>query len=1267
MGNKTRHTANLVSDNNLFVDIANDRVGIGSTQPTAKLNVAGIVSATEYYGSGANLTGIVQDLTGKANVTISDNPPGITTAHGDLWWESDTAKGHIYYNDGSSAQWVEFNPSGGGGGGALNNIVEDPTPQLGGNLDLFGKNINGTGDINITGDVTATSFVGDGSGLTGVVGSGSGIVVQHDGSNVGTAGTINFSTNLDVTPIFAGIVTVTASGGGGISTHDVRTNSLEVYTGVSTFVGYAATYAAHFKNNIFIDAGAYAMFGNSIDKFSIRNTAGKSQLISGQNGGNVEILSQQSGSFVKIGKHTGGANDIALFTVDAGVELFHNTDKKFETTSTGANVTGILTATSIVKSGGTSSQYLMADGSVSTGSGGSGITTANINADTLNVSGISTFSIDTSSKSVQFKNTGNTARLVINMEDSHSPRIQFISSDGDTASLYGDSNANVVLAAGNTLNLRANTNETVLQGDGNTTIFAHNVAVTTVNTGGVSITGVCTATSFSGNGSGLTNLPGISNVVEDTSPQLGGNLNVNGSDIISTGNGDIDFTPNGTGAVVFKGVSSNGGNGAGRFKLNCENNSHGITIQGPPHSAAANYTLTLPNNDGSTGQFLKTDGSGVLSFATVTIDLVTDPSPQLGGNLDVQSSEITTSTNNANIKLAPNGTGVVEVRGAGGSDGTLQLNCSAQSHGIKLKSPPHSAAASYTLTFPNSIVADKFLKSDSSGNLSFSSELTDLVVKSTHSNGAVNEALRITTTGSYSGSNSENSGPAISFGQFHGNYPSWTTAQIAGIRKGTNWNGALSVYTNTGSSETDLSEKVRVTSEGSVNIGGDFNQSAYKAQITGDLLLQKSYNAYKHPQLEIYNTYNGGWGGAIKFSGYMNSTKYQQAAIKVFGGSNLTDGSLAFETGDGTEKLRIKSDGNTLIPGTQTTSSETGKLDIYHTSPDSINSPHIRLWGAANNDARIEFGSPVNTGEGGYIMYNDSSEGLFLGSRMSGFSDVNICTGMNDGSPTSNVRLCVTAAGHTCFSGLTTNIDTRNPSGISIQSSDGITFRRTSSTGSRNWRLRPDDLSAWGSLEFSVAPTDGNSDIPDSASDVVLELKSNKDVKINNGNLILTNTKGISFYNYGSGTDVSSNTLDDYEEGTFTPSIDVSGTSGSLSVSYSAQVGRYVKVGRIVHFTIDIRLSSWSRGTGTGGIMVLGLPFAPADSNNYSRASGFCNLYNWNYTSDDGDIPTWAVYQDNGHPWVNINKHRKGNTSNDVSDPGSNSMLFFSGTYEAGA
>ena len=103
----------------------------------------------------------------------------------------------------------------------------------------------------------------------------------------------------------------------------------------------------------------------------------------------------------------------------------------------------------------------------------------------------------------------------------------------------------------------------------------------------------------------------MSNVVEDTTPQLGGNLDVNGKDIVSVSNGDIDLDPNGSGVVVFKGNSTKG---SGQFKLNCEQNSHGITIKGPAHSAAASYTLTLPTTDGSADEVLKTDGSGNLSW-----------------------------------------------------------------------------------------------------------------------------------------------------------------------------------------------------------------------------------------------------------------------------------------------------------------------------------------------------------------------------------------------------------------------------------------------------------------------------------------------------------------------------------------------------------------------------------------------------------------------------------------------------------------------------
>ena len=57
---------------------------------------------------------------------------------------------------------------------------------------------------------------------------------------------------------------------------------------------------------------------------------------------------------------------------------------------------------------------------------------------------------------------------------------------------------------------------------------------------------------------------------------------------------------------------------------------------------------------------------------------------------------------------------------AGQTDGYIQLNCEQNSHGIKLKSPPHSAGQSYTLTFPSTAPAtDKFIKTDNSGNLSF--------------------------------------------------------------------------------------------------------------------------------------------------------------------------------------------------------------------------------------------------------------------------------------------------------------------------------------------------------------------------------------------------------------------------------------------------------------------------------------------------------------------------------------------------------------------
>ena len=138
------------------------------------------------------------------------------------------------------------------------------------------------------------------------------------------------------------------------------------------------------------------------------------------------------------------------------------------------------------------------------------------------------------------------------------------------------------------------------------------------------------------NGSSWVSIaPGIANVVNDSSPQLGGNLDLNSKNIV--GSGGIPAA-NFTGTIADARLPStmagktlntatvnasaltalgDGSSADGKIILNCSQNSHGVKIQAPPHSAGQSYTLTLPSSI-SNGQFLKTDGSGNLSFAAVT-------------------------------------------------------------------------------------------------------------------------------------------------------------------------------------------------------------------------------------------------------------------------------------------------------------------------------------------------------------------------------------------------------------------------------------------------------------------------------------------------------------------------------------------------------------------------------------------------------------------------------------------------------------------------
>ena len=203
--------------------------------------------------------------------------------------------------------------------------------------------------------------------------------------------------------------------------------------------------------------------------------------------------------------------------------------------------------------------------------------------------------------------------------------------------------------------------ETAIKGNGSFTIVSRQKSneLQLLNSVGLSVAG---NTTLSGTLNGHT-IPGgagtialtsdigssgIASVAADTTPQLGGDLDVVTHGIVSTSNRNIAITPNGSGKVIIDGLSH-------------------------------------PVADGNAGQVLKTDGSGNLAFASVGSlagsgiqNVSDDSSPQLGGNLDVVTHSIV-STSNRDINLTPNGSGKVVVSSTGieFSDGSVQTAAGA--------------------------------------------------------------------------------------------------------------------------------------------------------------------------------------------------------------------------------------------------------------------------------------------------------------------------------------------------------------------------------------------------------------------------------------------------------------------------------------------------------------------------------------------------------------------------------------------------------------
>lgn len=121
--------------------------------------------------------------------------------------------------------------------------------------------------------------------------------------------------------------------------------------------------------------------------------------------------------------------------------------------------------------------------------------------------------------------------------------------------------------------------------------------------------------------------------------------------------GDVSFD----GEAIVRGDTTNG---SGKITLNCENNSHGVKIKGPAHSAGATYTLTLPDTAGTNGYALTTDGSGGLSWV--------DYLPKVGGTITGNLALNGDLTGIGNITR----TGNISLTGSLGVTGSVDLAAS---------------------------------------------------------------------------------------------------------------------------------------------------------------------------------------------------------------------------------------------------------------------------------------------------------------------------------------------------------------------------------------------------------------------------------------------------------------------------------------------------------------------------------------------------------------------------------------------------------------
>ena len=525
-------------------------VGTALTATSDGLNVTGIITATQFNGDGSGLTGVTAAGSG---VVVQEEGSSVGTAATINFIGSNVTAA---ISGGVASVTIT---------GGSSDVVSDTTPQLGGNLDLNSKDITGTGNISVTGGINATG-----------VSTFQNSVTFQSHASFGDSDKINFGNDQDLQIIHNGTSSFITNTAGGLYIRNETSNSLlslQADNGSGSLGDYVVcnstdqsvniksagsnrfavnTTGCLFSSDVTFTGDNYNVtWDKSADSLKFVDNA---KIVVGT-GDDLQIYHDGSNSYIQdagegalriqgsqVQIKGSNTNNAAIFKTSAEVELYYDNSLKLETKSDGVDITGELQCDSLDVDG-----VVNIDGSKVVYDSSNGLKLAD---------------------STQLRlGTGNDLRLY---HDSNNSYIQ----DAGTGNL---------LIQGSLVAIQNTSGETIakFEADGASTLNFDGSGKLVTTNHGVTITGVATATSFSGSGSSLTGLTGasagtygasnntpiitvdsngritgistvatagagggggISNIVEDTTPQLGGNLDLNSKDI--TGSGDLDYTGN---------------------------------------------------------------------------------------------------------------------------------------------------------------------------------------------------------------------------------------------------------------------------------------------------------------------------------------------------------------------------------------------------------------------------------------------------------------------------------------------------------------------------------------------------------------------------------------------------------------------------------------------------------------------------------------------------------------------------------------------------